>query len=191
MRYILLSLKLLLYGYLAYILYILAFEYEPANSAFHPPFLLFVVDWVNLFIHEAGHLFFKLFGRFIYILGGSLMQVLLPALLAVVTWRQSRLRGIGLPLYWTGENMVNVSIYIRDAPYQRLHLIGKGLIHDWHWILNGDPDVSELLGDAAFGIGLLVCAAALGLGVWSAVAMFREAGTLEGDVAVPVRNDWL
>jgi hypothetical protein len=185
MRHFILSVKLLTYGFLAYLLYVLAVEYDPANTAFHPPFVLFVVDWINLFIHEAGHLFFKIFGEFVYLLGGSLTQILLPALLVVVTWRQSRMRGVGLPLFWTGENMVNVSVYIRDAPFKKLHLIAGGLIHDWNWLLNGDPDAAEIISDAVFGLGLLLCAGAIAVGVWSAVAVYREAEELDREPVLP------
>ena len=34
-----------------------------------------LIDYFNLLIHEGGHGVFKIFGKFIYTLGGSLMQV--------------------------------------------------------------------------------------------------------------------
>ncbi|MGA9118777.1 MAG: hypothetical protein WB699_05385 [Bacteroidota bacterium] len=179
MRYTLLSLKLLLYGYLAYLLLFLATEFDPVNPAVRPPFVIFVVSWIDLFIHEGGHFIFRILGKFLYILGGSLTQVMLPALLAYVTFRRDR-RWIGLPLFWTGENLVNVSVYIEDAPYKRLHLLAKGLIHDWNWLLDGDPTSAEILGGTVHWLGILVCAAAIGLGVWFAISIFRE-----GDEAPP------
>ena len=174
--------KLLVQAYLAYLLYVLAVTYDPGDVSFRPPFVLFVVDWVDLFIHEAGHMFFRIFGQVIYFAGGSLMQVLLPAVTAYFTWRNSR-RWISLPLFWTGENLVNVSIYIKDAPYKKLHLIGKNLIHDWNWLLNGDPDVSEVLGMIISVLGLLVCTAGIVAGVWFAIERYRE------DLADNVRFD--
>jgi hypothetical protein len=174
MRQSLLILKLLVFAYLIYLLQILVFTYDATDPSFHPPVILFIVDWINLFIHEAGHFVFRIFGQWVYILGGSLMQILLPALLSFVTWRQKSWRHIAFPLFWTGENMFNVTMYIRDAPYRRLHLLGRGLIHDWHWLLNGDPDAAELLGGMMFGLAVFVCLAAIGLGIWSAVLGFRE-----------------
>ncbi len=179
MRHILFAAKFLAYGYLAYLLYILAVEYDPADPAFHPPFALFVVDWINLFIHEAGHAFLKFFGKFIYILGGSLVQILLPALLLLVTWRQSTVRAVSLPLFWTGENLVNVSVYIKDAPFRKLHLLAGGLIHDWNWLLNGDLDTSSILSDMVFGLGILLCAAAVAIGLWFALSDYRLASQLD------------
>ena len=38
------------------------------------------LDRVDLVFHEAGHLIFGFFGEFIGVLGGSLMQVLIPAI---------------------------------------------------------------------------------------------------------------
>ena len=179
MRYALLASKLLLYVYLGYLLYVLAAEYDPANSAFRPPFILFVVDWIDLFIHEGGHFIFRIFGQWVYILGGSLMQVLLPGLAVFVAFRQDR-RWIGLPLFWLGENLVNVSVYIFDAPYKKLHLIARGLIHDWNWLLNGDQTSAEVLGTIVQGLGIVTCVAAIGFGVWFAISIFRE-----GEDALP------
>ena len=62
-------------------------------------FIVNGIDWesiggsflhgANLAFHEFGHLFFRPFGEFMSILGGSLFQVLLPlALLAVFAVRQ-------------------------------------------------------------------------------------------------------
>jgi hypothetical protein len=182
MRYAILAGKLLVQIYLVYLLYVLAVAYEPSNPGFHPPFVLFVVDWVDLFIHEAGHLVFRIFGQVIYFAGGSIMQVLLPAVAAIVTWRNSP-RWVSLPMYWTGESLVNVSVYIKDAPYKKLHLIGKNLIHDWNWLLGGDQDSAEILGEAVFVLGLLVCCAGIIAGVWFAIERFREdmGGTLRFD----------
>jgi len=179
MRYTLLALKLLLYSYLAYLLYVLVAEYDPSNPSFRPPFILFVVDWVDLFIHEGGHFIFRIFGQWVYILGGSLMQVLLPALAVFVAYQRDR-RWVGLPLFWMGENMVNVSVYIFDAPYKKLHLLARGLIHDWNWLLNGDQTSSEILGTIVQWSGFLSCAASIAFGAWFAISIFRE-----GEDALP------
>jgi hypothetical protein len=173
MKIALFVLKLLVVLYLGSLLWFLAFNYEPGNGAFRPPFVLFVLDTINLYIHEAGHFFLKPFGRFIEVLGGSAFQVLLPGLLAFVSWRQN-VRTVPWSLFWMGENLVNVSVYIKDAPYRQLKLIAPGLIHDWWWLLDGDPDLAEALGAISFVLGLLVCLAALGLGVYFAVLAYRE-----------------
>ncbi len=167
MKYATLIVKLLAFSYLGYLLYFLATGYDPTSPAFNPPFVIFIVDLINLFIHEAGHAFLRIFGMVIHMLGGSLFQVLLPLALVLVTARR-KLSHAALPAFWLGENLVNISVYIRDAPYKRLKLIAQGLIHDWNWLLGGHLDLAEPLGMTVFFCGLALCAAALILGtVWA------------------------
>ena len=173
MKYVILGLKLVILSYFAYLLYFLATGYNPASYPYNPPFLIFVIDMINLFIHEAGHFFFKIFGRWVYFLGGSLFQVLLPLALVITTWRSNK-ASIFFPLFWVGESMINVSIYIQDAPYRKLHLIAKGLIHDWNWLLSDNLELAEPLGLAVYYSGLLLCLAGLIAGVVFAIISYQN-----------------
>ena len=173
MRNALLALKIVFFLYLGYLLVFLATGYSPESPGYHPPFVIFVLDTINLFIHEAGHLFLKPFGMWIYIFGGSFFQCFLPAVLLFVTWRQN-FRQIPLAGFWLGESLVNVSVYIKDAPYRHLRLLAQGLIHDWNWLLSGNLDAAEPLGDIVFVLGLLICLASVGAGIWFAVQSYRE-----------------
>lgn len=173
MRAVILAVKLLIMGYLGYLFVFLLTSYDPAERGFHPPFLLWLTDIINLYIHEAGHLFFRLLGQWMHIIGGSLFQCLLPLALLVVVWRQDISR-IWYPGFWLGENMVNVSVYIQDAPYRKLRLIASGLIHDWWWLLDGDPDAAAWIGGTVYWMGILCCAGALGAGVFFALRDYRE-----------------
>ena len=168
-----LVLKLFLFTYFAYLTYFLATGYHPVFSSYHPPFVIFVIDTINLFIHEAGHFFFKIFGRFMYMLGGSLFQVLLPLVLLIVTWRQN-INQIPYSGFWVGESMINVSVYIQDAPFKQLRLINPHLIHDWNWLLNNHLDWAETLGDIVFVVGLMVCIGAVVMGCVFAVVEWRN-----------------
>jgi hypothetical protein len=172
-RTFILAAKLLLYAWLGWLLFYLAVDYTETAQKVTPPFVLFVLDTINLFIHEAGHFFFRIFGQWLHILGGSLMQCLLPLALLVVTWRQN-VHQIPWPAFWLGESMVNVSVYIRDAPVRHLKLIASGLIHDWWWLLKDNLDLAEPLADGVFLLGLMVCAGAVGGGVWLAFVRYRE-----------------
>jgi hypothetical protein len=174
MKYAALALKLLVLSYLAYLLFFLATGYEPALAGYRPPFVIFVIDTINLFIHEAGHFFLKPFGMLIHIIGGSLFQILLPLALLIVTWRQD-VRQISYAGFWLGESFINVSVYIKDAPFRQLKLIARGLIHDWSWLLSGNLEAAELLGQVVFVVGLLVCAGSVGAGIVFAIQKFREA----------------
>jgi len=180
MRTAILSVKLLLWGYLIYILCFLATSYDPSDPAgFDPPFLLFVLDWVNLFIHEAGHFVFRIFGQWMHMIGGSVFQVIVPLALAIVSFRQGPSHAM-LPLFWTGEGMVNLSVYIADAPYKQLKLIAKGLIHDWNWLLSGNLEAAGPLSTVVFGVGVLLCFLSIVAGVWFAVKAYREEAVTVG-----------
>jgi hypothetical protein len=120
---------------LCYFTYSLATSYQRNETRNQVSFVIWAIDMIDLFIHETGHLVFSIFGRFIYFLGGSLFQIIIPVA-TILVFARSTLRSIPFTLYWTGQSIVNVSIYIGDALYKRLHLISSAAIHDWRWLLN-------------------------------------------------------
>ncbi len=172
MKYFLLILKLVIVFYLLRLAYFLASGYDPAADQFRPPTAIWIADIFNLYIHEAGHFVFKPFGTWIYFLGGSLLQVMLPLALFIVTLRKNPAYA-GYAGFWAGESMMNVCVYIKDAPYGRLHLIAKGLTHDWYRLLSGNLGFSEPLGDAVFILALFSCLVSAGLLVFFAIRDFR------------------
>lgn len=111
-------------------------------------------------------------------LGGSLFQVIIP-LATVVVFARSSLKSLPFTLYWTGQSMVNVSIYISDAPYQRLHLIARGLIHDWRWLLTHSNlmEYAEDIGTIVNVLGIITCLAGIGMGFYFAFNSFRQSFT--------------
>ncbi len=159
--------------YLTYLTIWMAVGYAPQTPGYHPPFVIWIADLINLYIHEAGHFFFSPFGQFVHVLGGSLFQVLIPLALALVTFRQTP-QYVAYPLFWVGESMVNVSPYIQDAPVMQLRLIARGLMHDWNYLLRGHLDWAEPLGEAVFLLGILVCITAIGGGITFAIRSYRE-----------------
>jgi hypothetical protein len=92
------------------------------------------LDFVNLGFHEAGHIFLGFFGRFIMMLGGTIFQLLVPAVCLVHLKRRGANLGWQLCLFWLGESLLNVSIYAADAVKQALPLVGGGE-HDWTYLL--------------------------------------------------------
>ncbi len=165
----LLAARLLLYAWLGYVL----FQAIGAFSAYIPgkpwPFLLSILrTWTFLPIHEAGHLFLRPFGTTIMYLGGSLFQVLLPALWCALALKQ-RSTVWPFPLFWTGENLMDVSLYVRDAPVRALPLLGGHRSgHDWfnllgRWDLLGS---AETIADILFLGGTLIAMAALMAGIF-------------------------
>jgi hypothetical protein len=94
----------------------------------------------NLIFHEAGHLIFSPFGQFMTVLGGSLMQVLIPIVAAIAFVRQEQPFGVAICVWWAGQNLIDLAPYIADARALQLVLLGgrtgaevEG--HDWEFIL--------------------------------------------------------
>ena len=95
------------------------------------------ISGVNLVIHEAGHTLCIFFGQFLYILGGSLTQVVLPLIFAGYFFLKRDIYSGGIILMWVGESVVEVSRYAADAVAMQLPLLGgDSSIHDWNWLLS-------------------------------------------------------
>lgn len=102
----------------------------------YDPYQWHLIDGVNLVIHEAGHLFFRPFGEFMMIAGGSLLQVIMPALFVGYFIYQHQFYSGALVLFWVGESILNVSVYAGDAVALQLPLLGgEGSLHDWNFML--------------------------------------------------------
>jgi hypothetical protein len=122
------------------------------------------LDLVNLVFHEAGHAVFGFFGDFLGILGGSLMQVLVPSIATghFILYGQ-RWSGM-VTLFWVGQSLFNVSVYVKDARAQALPLLGgDDAIHDWNWLLGwfGLLSWDQVIGGAIYTMGLLVLAVSI------------------------------
>ena len=94
----------------------------------------------DLMFHEAGHVIFSLFGRFMTVLGGSLMQCLVPVIAAIAFVRQEEPFSAAICAWWGGQNLIDLAPYIADARALQLVLLGghtgaevEG--HDWEFIL--------------------------------------------------------
>ncbi len=92
------------------------------------------IDNVNLPIHETGHLVFGGFGDLAAALGGTLFQLLVPAVFLGYFLRRRDQYSASVALWWFAENLWNVAIYVADAQEQELPLVGGGE-HDWAFIL--------------------------------------------------------
>lgn len=118
-----------------------------------------VIDFVNLLVHEGGHGVFKVFGKFIYTLGGSLMQILIPSMF-IVYYSIKRIRfGAQIFLLWLGENLMNISVYVADARAKQLPLLGGNKVyHDWNYLLGvtGLLEYDKIFGTIVYGTGVLM-----------------------------------
>lgn len=100
--------------------------------------VLLLMDGVFVPIHEGGHLLFRFFGDFVSVAGGTILQLLVPILLAsyFVFHRQSQ--GAAFCLFFMFEQFLPIATYIADARAQELPLLsigsGEDVIHDWNYM---------------------------------------------------------
>jgi hypothetical protein len=120
------------------------------------------LDLVNLAFHEAGHLFLIPFGESAHFLGGTLGQLAVPAGLAgYFLVRRRQPFAAAVCAWWTGENLVNVAVYMADARTLRLDLVGGGE-HDWNTLfyqfgLLSEASVARVSGlTRAAGLALMI-----------------------------------
>jgi hypothetical protein len=152
--------------------------YEPSNA----PKMAGIIWFIHLFIlyiHEAGHLIFRPFGDTMYVLGGSIMQVLAPA-----AWIASALHDrskLAAPaVFFTGYSMVDISVYMKDAEMRVLPLIGgKKTEHDWWTVLvrHDALDLGRPLGELFFWLGMIAAFGGLMWAVYLSITTYRDAVT--------------
>ena len=124
------------------------------------------IDSLDLAIHETGHLLFGFGGETLMLLGGTLLQLIVPAAFAVALWRAGDRHGATVPLWWMGQNCWNISVYVRDARAQELPLVGGGE-HDWAILLAnwGSLNRDHALADAVHLLGVVLYLVAI-IGGW-------------------------
>jgi hypothetical protein len=128
-----------------------------------------LLGYVDLGFHELGHLIGYIFpiSETLTAALGTITQIAVPLGLAVyfLWWRSDHMAG-GLMLAWAGTSAWDASVYIADAPYERLQLIGGD--HDWAFLL-GPTEFNnyaiadelaafvEFMGAISLTAGLIVC----------------------------------
>ncbi|NNF64447.1 MAG: hypothetical protein HKN07_09315 [Acidimicrobiia bacterium] len=140
-----------------------------------------LLGYADLGFHELGHLLASPFSRTFAVVMGSGTQILVPLGLAAYFWLRSRDRlASGLIAVWAATSMQDASVYIADAPFQRLPLIGGH--HDWAYLMSRWGVLDES-GDYA-GL-VLFFGALIGLGGFGIVASapFNAAKSI-------VKNKW-
>ena len=142
---------------------------------------------VNLVFHEAGHVVFMPFGHFMMALGGTLGQLLMPAIAgAVLLFKNRDAFGASLALWWLGQSVMDTAPYINDARDLQLTLLGGGTgrdrpgAHDWENILLdlGLIEHERAIALAADRLGELLLFAGL---AWGAAVLYRQYRAMKGD----------
>lgn len=137
---------------------------------------------INLVFHEAGHMLFIPFGEFMTILGGSLLQLLIPLGITIgfLLHRESKDPfSASICFWWFAQSLMDLAPYINDARALALPLLGGGTgmdrpgSHDWRNIFNslGIIEYDTRVAWAADFIGELCMILAF---IWGAWVLFLQ-----------------
>ena len=102
----------------------------------HGEFLF--IDTANMVVHEGGHALFGWFGPTIGLWGGTILQWLVPFLLAAYFFHQRQPAAFVFCLFFFFENWLYTATYMADAIAMGLPLVTLGdpefARHDWNAI---------------------------------------------------------
>ncbi|HEY4366167.1 MAG TPA: hypothetical protein VGN07_02965 [Steroidobacteraceae bacterium] len=137
---------------------------EFGSSFLHGPLLVF---------HEAGHVIFRPFGEFMTVLGGTLGQLLMPAIMAgALLLRNRDPFGAAMGTWLFGVSVLDVAPYLYDALHPQLILLGGSTGeeggHDWIYLLSetGLLSRAQSLGSFTHAVGALIVLLSLGWAAW-------------------------
>lgn len=103
----------------------ISFSWNYPYPFFLSPFFFFIDNFL-LIVHEAGHTLFGFFGgRFLTILGGTLLEILLPFSIFVYGWYNHKRFTAQTGLLLTAFAWIESSAYAADAMDRRMPLIGN------------------------------------------------------------------
>lgn len=136
-----------------------------------------ILDLFDLGVHEVGHLVTGFLPELVMFLGGSAAQVAVPlAFGAYFLWGRREWASAGFCTAWAATSVRDVSVYIADAPWQALPLVGGGT-HDWAWLLGRQGfDCLDQAGAIARGVeigGLALAVAGVALCLWPLAGRLR------------------
>jgi hypothetical protein len=98
------------------------------------------IDTANLVVHEGGHNLFGWFGATLGLWGGTLLQWLVPFLLAAYFFTERQLTACIFCGFFFFENWLYTATYMADARAQILPLVTTGdpdfVEHDFHAIFS-------------------------------------------------------
>ena len=152
---------------------------ELGNSFIHAPLLVF---------HEAGHVIFGLFGQWVRVLGGTLGQLAMPAILGgALLWTNRDPFGAALGLWLFGVSLLDIAPYMYDAWEPRLTLLGGGTgddsFHDWIYLFDSVHQLrhAQAIGAFTHAAGVAVVLLAL---AWAAGVLRLQRRRIDGNVLI-------
>jgi hypothetical protein len=137
------------------------------------------IDDANLVVHEGGHNLFGWFGSTLGLWGGTLLQWLVPFLLAAYFFAQRQIAGFVFCAFFFFENWLYTATYMADARAQVLPLVTTGdsdfVEHDFYAIfsslgvLNYDTKIAAV-------VRFLGWCGMIGVVVWLTLRTARNQG---------------
>jgi hypothetical protein len=98
------------------------------------------IDSANLAVHEGGHLLFGWFGSTLGLWGGTILQWMVPLLLAAYFFHQRQPASFVFCAFFFFENWLYTATYMADARAVILPLVTTGdpefARHDWNAIFS-------------------------------------------------------
>jgi hypothetical protein len=144
------------------------------------------IDSANLVVHEGGHNLFYWFGPTLCLWGGTLLQWLVPFLLAAYFFTERQAPSFVFCLFFFFENWLYTATYMADARVMNLPLVTTGdpefVKHDFNAIfsslgvLDHDTQIAAVVRTLGW-CGMIACVA------W--LAMRLRAKNSEQTVAMP------
>lgn len=148
-------------AWLAFYVYFLIYAFRA-----HGGFLF--IDSANLVVHEGGHLLFGWFGPTLGLWGGTILQWLVPFLLAAYFFHERQPAAFVFCLFFFFENWLGTATYMADARAMVLPLVTTGdpefAKHDWNTIfgnlgvLEYDTAIAAVIRTLGW-CGMLACVA--------------------------------
>jgi len=149
------------------------------------------IDSANLVVHEGGHNLFGWFGPTLGLWGGTLLQWLVPFLLAVYFFQQRQTTGFVFSLFFFFENWLYTATYMADARAQVLPLVTTGdpdfVEHDFYAIfsslgvLNHDTQIAAV-------VRLLGWCGMIAVVVWLASQTLGRQEICKSSISTPIQN---
>ena len=136
------------------------------------------IDGVNLIFHEAGHAICFFMPALITAAAGSVFQILIPAVCGFYFWQRREVLSASLLSLWLAQNIVGVSLYVRDALPMQLPLLGgDSSIHDWHFILTSLDllPYSILIADILYVVALCILIGGTGMVLYQIYTTYENA----------------
>ena len=144
-----------------------------------------ILGFVDLAVHEAGHLFFMWAPTDLMLAMGNGFQALVPLVFTgAFVLRHRDLAGGAATLAWAASALQDASVYIADAPLRLLPLLGPETSHDWwqllgrHGWLGAADELATLVWLAGLVVWLLAVATLVVGARWDAEWMHGAPGTL-------------